>query len=667
MRTMALGKAIFMLGVLAMGVPPARVAAQTFDTSGTASLSGTYFFRYVNFFNDAFGNLTESCSLTGTMAFDGTGKYTTSNTQLFDSLGLNTGSCASLSGGTYGVQSNGIAQLDNPLYPATLFGTFSQPVVIASSTEDFYFDLFIAVQAPAAASTNASLTGAYTVGTLDFPRASAALARQGYFNLNADGQGNIAAFAVTGSVANVGTGNLTQNVPASTYALAGTAGGTLTIPVAGSATSGTQIVSGAKILYVSADGNYLVGGAADGSDIIFGFRASSGPSSNSSLYGTYFTAGMEDDVSTSLLDAFYGSINTNGSGDLIWHQRYDDVASLVAYDKTYKSSITVGADGSYFDGKTYTYLVGAGGAAVMLIGSSQKYSLVVGIHAPAIAQDSPVWINPIGITNAANYTPITNAYAPGELVSLYGNFGASVGGAQALPIPTELNGVQVLVNGLAAPVVLTGATQIVALIPYEVSGAHFATFQVVVNGSGSNKVTVYVDNTAPGIYTLSENGIGAGAILHADYTLVTDSSPAVPGETVLLYMNGLGTVTPAVGDGAAAAGNQLSISDENGGILVYLDDGVHALAQANVSFNGLAPGFAGLYQVNFTLPKSGLANGDAYINLDTYEALTAVATIRLSGFSGTAAHMRDRAATGRRKTQRRGAGVARRGGDPATR
>lgn len=301
----------------------------------------------------------------------------------------------------------------------------------------------------------------------------------------------------------------------------------------------------------------------------------------------------------------------------------------------------------------------------MLIGSSQKYSLVVGIHAPAIAQDSPVWINPIGITNAANYTPITNAYAPGELVSLYGNFGASVGGAQALPIPTELNGVQVLVNGLAAPVVLTGATQIVALIPYEVSGARFATFQVMVNGSGSNKVTVYVDNTAPGIYTLSENGIGAGAILHADYTLVTDSSPSVPGETVLLYMNGLGTVTPAVGDGAAAPGNQLSISDENGGILVYLDDGVHALAQANVSFNGLAPGFAGLYQVNFTLPKSGLANGDAYINLDTYEALTAVATIRLSGFLGTAAQVRDRAATGRGKSQRRGSGVARRGGDPA--
>ena len=87
------------------------------------------------------------------------------------------------------MQSNGIAQLDNPLYPATLFGTFSQPVVIAASTEDDYFDLFIAVQAPPTSFSNSILSGAFTVGTLDFLNASASLARQGYFTLNADGQG----------------------------------------------------------------------------------------------------------------------------------------------------------------------------------------------------------------------------------------------------------------------------------------------------------------------------------------------------------------------------------------------------------------------------------------------------------------------------------------------
>src|ERR1700689_5420721 len=88
--------------VVLMAAAPARVKAQNFDTSGTASLHGQYLFRYVDFFNDENGNLTESCSLTGVITFDGAGAYTLSNTQLFDSLGTSAGDCSSLGGGTYG-------------------------------------------------------------------------------------------------------------------------------------------------------------------------------------------------------------------------------------------------------------------------------------------------------------------------------------------------------------------------------------------------------------------------------------------------------------------------------------------------------------------------------------------------------------------------------------
>jgi len=641
-QTILLRSSFILQALLALtAVAPAPAKAQSFDTSGTASLSGQYLFRYVDYLNDASGNLTESCTLTGIITFDGTGNYTLSNTQLVDSAGSTTGACSSLGGGTYGVQSNGLAQLDTPLFggiPATLFGTFSKPVVIASSTEDDFFDLFIAVEAPLTSVSNSSLSGAFTVGTLDFLTASASLARQGYFTLNADGNGNIAAFTVTGSAANLSSGNtLTQSVAASTYALSGTAGGTLTFP--GTAGDETQIVSGAKVLYVSADGNWFVGGSATGSDMIVGFRAPSGASSNSLLGGTYFTGGLEDDLSGNFLDNFWGSINANGAGTIIWHERFDDVVDIETYDLTYDSLVTIGADGYYYDGSVYNYLLGANGTALMLIGSNQQFSLIVGIHAPSIAQTSTVWINPIGIVNAANYTPITNAYAPGELVDLYGNFGVAQQVDKVLPIPTELGGVQVFVNGRAAPVYLVSSTQISALIPYEVSGESFATIQVEVNGSKSNKVTVYVDNSAPGIYSLTENGIGPGAILHANFTGVTDSSPAQPGETVLLFMNGLGTVTPQVGDGAAGLSNPLSYSDEFTGdyIIVALDDGVGEPSEANVSYAGLAPGFAGLYQVNFTLPTSGLANGDVSIAFNTLEAATEMATINVAGFSQTTA------------------------------
>jgi uncharacterized protein (TIGR03437 family) len=626
---------LFSTIVLLLAIAP--VHAQNFDNSGTANLTGQYLFRYVNFFNDQSGNLTESCTLSGIIAFDGRGNYTLQNTQLFDSAGSNgTGFCASAGTGSYGVQSNGIAQLDNPLYAATLFGTFSQPVLIASSTEDDYFDLFIAVQAPQTAFSNGSLSGAFTVGTLDFLNASASLARQGYFTLNADGQGNLAAFTVNGSAANLSAGgNITQNVGASTYSLSGTTGGTVTFP--GSSGDQTQIVSGAKLLYVSADGNWFVGGSATGSDMFFGFRAPTGTSSNALLSGTYFMAGYEDFVGSppDFLDAFYGSVNSNGDGNLIWHERFDDVADIITYDFTFAAPVTIGADGSYYDGSTYTYLAGANGAALMLIGSNQQFSLIVGTRAPSITPASSVWIDPTGITNSANYTPITNAYAPGELVSLFGTFGVSTQVDQVFPVPTTLGNVQVFVNGQAAPVYQVSQNQISALIPYGIAGDFFATFQVIVNGTKSNEVTVYVDNTAPGLYTLSESGIGAGAILHPDFTEVTDSSPAMPGETVSVFMNGLGTVTPPLGDGAAAPSSPLSNADEAAAIFVFLVDGVDAPAFATVAYAGLAPGFAGLYQVNLTLPASGLTNGDVTIVFNTNEATNSMSTISLAGFSDT--------------------------------
>jgi uncharacterized protein (TIGR03437 family) len=150
---------------------------------------------------------------------------------------------------------------------------------------------------------------------------------------------------------------------------------------------------------------------------------------------------------------------------------------------------------------------------------------------------------------------------------------------------------------------------------------------------------VYVDNTSPGVYTLDESGVGDAAILHANYTDVSPSSPAQPGETVQLYMNGLGTVTPQVADGSAAPSSPLSYLDaiESAGFFVVLNDGVDTPANANLEYAGLAPGFAGLYQVNFTIPSTGLTNGEVSLGIETNEGFTSMATIDVSGFANSAA------------------------------
>ena len=99
------------------------------------------------------------------------------------------------------------------------------------------------------------------------------------------------------------------------------------------------------------------------------------------------------------------------------------------------------------------------------------------------------------------------------------------------------------------------------------------------------------------MYTLDQSGSGSGAILHADFSLVNAANPAAAGETVLVYLTGMGTVTPNVADGTAGTVTTLYKSNADVGVLV-------AGKTATVGFNGLAPGFPGLYQLNVTLPPT---------------------------------------------------------------
>jgi uncharacterized protein (TIGR03437 family) len=100
---------------------------------------------------------------------------------------------------------------------------------------------------------------------------------------------------------------------------------------------------------------------------------------------------------------------------------------------------------------------------------------------------------------------------------------------------------------------------------------------------------------APGIFAINGQGYGQGAILDASYRLVDATNPTTPGAVVQIYCTGLGEVTNQPATGAAAPNDPLAMT-------MTLPRVTIGNAPAKVQFSGLAPGYAGLYQVNVEVP-----------------------------------------------------------------
>jgi uncharacterized protein (TIGR03437 family) len=251
------------------------------------------------------------------------------------------------------------------------------------------------------------------------------------------------------------------------------------------------------------------------------------------------------------------------------------------------------------------------------------------------------------VVNAASWDPITASVAPGELITLFGTnlaaaFDTNIGGQ---PFGTALGGTQVLVNSQPAPVYYVSPTQVSAIIPYEVACANsstvfcYADIQVNNIGQGlglSNQVSVDLTDAESGIFSQNQNGIGDAIAEHANGTLITQNSPAAPGETIVLALTGMGAVTPTIEDGEVppAAGplsyaNNYTATD---GLLVLFNDYTNNVLgqQATVGYGGLYPGLAGLYQMNVTVPTN-VGPGDVYIEVVTDAADVNQVTVCVTG------------------------------------
>ena len=610
--------------------------AQTADTSGNAFLKGSYHFRHVAIQNvDGNYNPTEITASFGTITFDGAGNYVIAGTSVDNTISSGSPQTLAVTA-KYAIGSNGIGYLVNPIYPSDpdsyIYGAVAQGVFTGSSTEseqdgNIFNDIFVALPA-AAASTNASFTSSYQTGVLDFAGAGVTAIKNALFNLSPNGQGAFGVITLNGQASNQSANSLTQSVTGATYNFNTDGSATLTIPLPSSGLAANALFTGSKTLFQSGDGNFILGWTPGGYDIFFGVRTLASAASNSASGGLFFTSALENAPGSSGTDSYYGSTKIFGDagGDGILHQRLNlPLTSSIDYGSddqiSLNSSGTTGVD--FLD---YEYVFGDGQQAFVGIGTFGFYSLVVGLKAPTFT-GSGVYLNPVGVVNAASYQPVTASLAPGELITLFGS-GLASANVTAAPgsFPMSLGGVTATIDSISCPIYYVSPTQMAVVVPYGVASNQtgLANIQVTNNGVASNIVQMYLTDASPGSFSQNVEGIGLAAALHAATNqLITAANPAQPGEFISLYLTGLGPVSPAIADGAAGPSNPLSYADvyNAGNLAVYFNDYGSNGSTGNsgtVQFAGLAPTLTGLYQINVQVPTSGLASGDnVYIEFVT--------------------------------------------------
>lgn len=228
------------------------------------------------------------------------------------------------------------------------------------------------------------------------------------------------------------------------------------------------------------------------------------------------------------------------------------------------------------------------------------------------------------IVNAASNQ--TGSYAPNTFVTIYGkrlawttrSLTAEDITGNKLPDVLPGTGVRVWVGHIPAHIYYVSPDQINFLLPANLV-ASTADLQVQVASTYGPTIPLTLTSVAPAIFQQDTQNVIAA---HADGKLVSPDAPASPGEVLVVYATGLGRTVPPAGYGEIPS--FAAFLQDYPHFSVTLDD--VKLDAAHVFYSGVAPGFAGLYQINLRVPDDVGANPEICV---VASGVTSVRGLRL--------------------------------------
>lgn len=260
-------------------------------------------------------------------------------------------------------------------------------------------------------------------------------------------------------------------------------------------------------------------------------------------------------------------------------------------------------------------------------------------------QDSPpVTLALFGISAVVSGASFLNTgtATPAELVTIYANGMGSKDQITTGYQTTTAQGVSVTFNGIAAPIIalVTESNQINVVVPSELPTTGDVQVQLTTSTGMSENFPLIMETAVPGIFLVNDPSnakadIAAAQFANTVWLAVPTSTatalkipqnctvsmanplslcgqPAAPGDYLVLYVTGLGEATPN-GDPKGAPLATGVPAPANGSVL-YETVATPTIQVGGVAakplFSGVAPGFAGLYQVDFQVP-TGVPEGDS--------------------------------------------------------